>query len=256
MGNRQEDILGVASALTDPARREESARALARLLGADAILLFISDPQLSTLLPAPGFPQTLPGGRAWKAFLRACEAGPAKTELTSPYTSAPTRVAGLRGADGSVLALLGGDPDAVAARTIIALLPLLAASFRGEQMAVVAEGHARVAQETAAKSRALAESLDAARRQLQQLNRAKDEFLAMLSHELRNPLGAISNATRLLEDQIPENIAARRPLGIVRRQIGHMTQLVNDLMDVARITQGKIVLQKKSVALMRWSRAL
>jgi len=69
--------------------------------------------------------------------------------------------------------------------------------------------------------------------------RQRDEFLAMLGHELRNPLAAISLATDLLE-QAPENVARYRE--ILRRQSGHLAHLVDDLLDVARVTTGKISL--------------
>jgi len=80
-------------------------------------------------------------------------------------------------------------------------------------------------------------------------NRAKDEFLAMLSHELRNPLGAIANATAVLS-QIGESqhmaIAAR---AVIERQVQHLTRLVNDLLDVARVTTGKVHLQRHTLDL-------
>ncbi|RYX82693.1 PAS domain-containing protein [bacterium] len=72
-------------------------------------------------------------------------------------------------------------------------------------------------------------------------DRAKDEFLAMLGHELRNPLSAVSSAAQAAK--LLGNKEVERPLAIVERQVKHMSQLVNDLLDVARVTQGKITLQ-------------
>lgn len=86
-------------------------------------------------------------------------------------------------------------------------------------------------------------------RQLAEADRRKDEFLATLAHELRNPLAAISNANYVLEEaRLPRARAAH-----LRQVIGHQTQhlirLVDDLLDVGRITQGKFSLQLRAVEL-------
>jgi two-component system, sensor histidine kinase len=65
-----------------------------------------------------------------------------------------------------------------------------------------------------------------------------------LSHELRNPLGAICNATQLLTRAAPQ-AAAARPLAVLERQTKHLARLVDDLLDVARVTTGKVVLQRR-----------
>jgi PAS domain S-box-containing protein len=78
----------------------------------------------------------------------------------------------------------------------------------------------------------------------EQANRAKDEFLAMLGHELRNPLGAISSAVRLLEpvDAVSERAALARD--VIGRQTRHLARLVDDLLDVARVMTGKVLLER------------
>jgi signal transduction histidine kinase len=76
----------------------------------------------------------------------------------------------------------------------------------------------------------------------------RDEFLAMLSHELRNPLSPLRNASHMLmqgETQDPKIIWSR---GVIARQLKHMIRLVDDLLDVSRIARGKIVLLSESVA--------
>jgi signal transduction histidine kinase len=78
---------------------------------------------------------------------------------------------------------------------------------------------------------------------------AKDEFLAMLSHELRNPLQAISSSVWLMGRQAPGGDIGGRALEIVKRQTEHLTRLVNDLLDVARLTAGKIAIEPQSVDL-------
>ena len=81
-------------------------------------------------------------------------------------------------------------------------------------------------------------------RELQERDRRKDEFLAMLSHELRNPLGAISSAARLLEMIGAMDERAIRASQVVMRQTKHLTRIVDDLLDVSRITVGHISLQR------------
>jgi PAS domain S-box-containing protein len=77
---------------------------------------------------------------------------------------------------------------------------------------------------------------------LADLHRRKDEFLAMLSHELRNPLSPILNAVHLLRLQGGENLIQREARDIIERQVGQLSHLVDDLLEVARFTSGKILL--------------
>ncbi|GIZ51435.1 hybrid sensor histidine kinase/response regulator [Noviherbaspirillum aridicola] len=76
-------------------------------------------------------------------------------------------------------------------------------------------------------------------------DRRKDEFLAMLAHELRNPLAPISNAAELLRLQSADNPRVARTSEIIGRQVAHMSGLVDDLLDVARVTSGMISLDRQ-----------
>jgi two-component system CheB/CheR fusion protein len=76
----------------------------------------------------------------------------------------------------------------------------------------------------------------------------RDQFLAMLSHELRNPLGAITNATAVMSAS-REPQTADRAIGVVQRQLAQMARLLDDLLDVSRITHGKIELRTRPVDL-------
>ena len=78
---------------------------------------------------------------------------------------------------------------------------------------------------------------------LQESNRRKDEFLAMLSHELRNPLAPIRTAVEVIRQVSPDDPKLTWAMDVTRRQIDQLTRLVEDLLDVARINQGKIALQ-------------
>jgi signal transduction histidine kinase/CheY-like chemotaxis protein len=84
---------------------------------------------------------------------------------------------------------------------------------------------------------------------LQEADRRKDEFLAMLSHELRNPLAPILNAVQLLQLQKGENSVQRAARAIIERQVGQLTYLVDDLMDVSRAITGRIQLRQEQVTL-------
>ena len=83
---------------------------------------------------------------------------------------------------------------------------------------------------------------EARRMEVERESRAKDEFLAMLGHELRNPLGTITNTLGVLNSVLHDE-QTRRLTGIIGRQATHLSRLVDDLLDVARLTSGKIDLR-------------
>jgi signal transduction histidine kinase/DNA-binding response OmpR family regulator len=91
----------------------------------------------------------------------------------------------------------------------------------------------------------------AAEAELQEANRRKDEFLAMLSHELRNPLAPIRNALEVMRRIAPPDAKFIWAGDVMDRQVRHMTRLVEELLDVARISQGKIALNKEPVDLAK-----
>lgn len=88
-----------------------------------------------------------------------------------------------------------------------------------------------------------------AEKALQEADRRKDEFLATLAHELRNPLAPIRNSLHILRVTAPGSAASGGILQILERQVAHMVRLVDDLLEVSRITRGKIELRKQQVAL-------
>jgi PAS domain S-box-containing protein len=89
---------------------------------------------------------------------------------------------------------------------------------------------------------------------LHDANRRKDEFLAMLSHELRNPLAPIRNSLYTLDRVDPSGQQARNAIEVVGRQVTHLTNLVDDLLDVTRIATGKIELKRVRVDLAALAR--
>jgi two-component system CheB/CheR fusion protein len=83
--------------------------------------------------------------------------------------------------------------------------------------------------------------------QLRASDRRKDEFLAVLGHELRNPLAPIRNAVQLLHKRVDTHADLVWCRDVIERQTEHMTRLVEDLLDVARITTGKVRLQRETL---------
>ena len=263
MGAEAEKLALLAD-LADPKLRGAAAHALARTFGAADLIIFTPDAQIGMLLPAPGFPQTLPGGAAWRSLLTgAVERGRAAGPVTISAASGPIDSVAVAGRDGSVVVLIGLTGQADLA-WLQAVLPLLAGTFRGERDAILAAGQAAVARAAAAQSEALALSLDRVRRDLgealvrvqatadenarlyaevREADRRKSEFLATLAHELRNPLAPVRTGLQVLRLN-PTAESAVRARDMMERQIAHMVRLIDDLLDVSRITRGKIELRR------------
>jgi PAS domain S-box-containing protein len=84
---------------------------------------------------------------------------------------------------------------------------------------------------------------------LRQADRRKDEFLATLAHELRNPLAPIRTGLQLMKLVPPDAPAALRAREMMERQLGHLVRLVDDLLDVSRVSRGKVELQRARISL-------
>lgn len=257
--------LRLAAALAEVSARGAAADVLARHLGGTALLILIKDPEVDAFVPAPGFPQTLPGGATWRALLGTPpSSGMHRYDLG--YPTADRTVPACVYADPAILLIVVGDCDPEAVGTLGTIAPLLAATMRSEQAVLAARGELAVARSQARQAEVLAQALDAARsdndRSVRELEaqtrelhaartraeagaRAKDEFLAMLGHELRNPLAPILTALQLMR---LKNQSSREQ-DIIERQVGSLMRLVDDLLDVSRITSGKIELHPTRVEL-------
>lgn len=84
---------------------------------------------------------------------------------------------------------------------------------------------------------------------LREADRRKDEFLATLAHELRNPLAPICNAVEVLKRKDPPDTAVQTARDIIDRQSRHMVRLIDDLLDVSRVTQGRLELRRERIGL-------
>ncbi|MGH8288047.1 MAG: ATP-binding protein [Steroidobacteraceae bacterium] len=102
-------------------------------------------------------------------------------------------------------------------------------------------GASKIARDIAAQKRA--------ERALREADRRKDEFLALLGHELRNPLSPIGTASELLARTLAHDAPAQISVNMIKRQAAHLTRLVDDLLDIGRITQGRIHLKRCSLDL-------
>ncbi len=125
--------------------------------------------------------------------------------------------------------------DERAERLVLAIAAQAAVAFDNARL------HQAAQQEIAQRKRAE----DA----LGEADRRKDEFLAMLAHELRNPLAPIGHASEILSRMLGEEPRAQLPLAMIKRQAAQLTRLVDDLLDVSRITQGRIPLERRPVEL-------
>jgi signal transduction histidine kinase/ActR/RegA family two-component response regulator len=130
-------------------------------------------------------------------------------------------------------------------------LPPYAASFREIDgvRAALEEAHAVLERETEGRELAEAERLrlfeseQAARELAETENRSKDEFLAMLGHELRNPLSAISGAVALMRAPAAREEHRLHARDVITRQVQHLSRVVDDLLDLSRVMTGKIALE-------------
>ncbi|EAR20503.1 PAS domain-containing hybrid sensor histidine kinase/response regulator [Nitrococcus mobilis] len=171
-------MLSLLAEMANVARRPSSAKSLAKCLGVHDLVVFIKDPEIGVLLPAPGFPQTLPEGRVWREFLtESVAAGVHAAELPFPDPQTRQEAVGVATDEETVLVLIGGKPCPEAVVEVRLLLPLLGAALQGQGAVLVAAGHSRAARRAAAEAEALAGALDATRRELQQALHAVDQEL-------------------------------------------------------------------------------
>jgi two-component system CheB/CheR fusion protein len=119
---------------------------------------------------------------------------------------------------------------------------------RGRLEEVNADLERRVGERTGELERLLASSSEA-REALREADRRKDQFLAVLSHELRNPLAPIRNSIWLLDRFPPGSRQATLAREVIGRQTGHLARIVDDLLDVTRISKGKIELRRAHLEL-------
>ena len=155
-----------------------------------------------------------------------------------------------------VVVLLGGEPREDELNALACALPLLAGLLKAEHQIALASAEATDAREVANRATALSAALEAARFEHAKLNtelreehRRKDEFLAMLAHELRNPLSPLLTSLEILRHPAVTADQRDRHIHVMRRQVSQISRLVEDLLDVSRVGRGRIELKRQKLAL-------
>jgi signal transduction histidine kinase len=226
-------------------QRTAGVAALARHLDALAVFVFAPDRGAGgKLIPAPGFPSRLPSSRGWRALLaRASTPGTYGADVAYPTAleDTPAVAYAYSGITFVVVGPREANEEIQAQLAITA--PLLAAALSAETETQFARSDLAIAREAAERAAVLTRALDRARQDAERATRVKDEFLAMLGHELRNPLAPIVTALQMLR----LDGASSKVQGVLERQVAHMQRLVDDLLDVSRIASGKIELRKEYV---------
>ena len=152
----------------------------------------------------------------------------------------------IHGVDASAAALARGEaPTPVV--TGIDEMDKLATALAGAGITLMQEKQSR--HEVEAERARLLANEQVARQQAEQQNHAKDQFLAMLGHELRNPLSAISGAIAVMKARDASATLNTRAHIIIERQSNHLSHIVDDLLDLSRMSMGKITLNKQPVDL-------
>ena len=125
----------------------------------------------------------------------------------------------------------------------------LPAAIESTRLRRVVDAQRREVMQLSEERAALVAKLEERTEQLVDADRRKDEFLATLAHELRNPLAPIRTSMHVLKLMYPNEHKADDIRNVVERQVSHLAHLIDDLMDVARINSGKVVLQRAPVEL-------
>ncbi|WP_312485223.1 hybrid sensor histidine kinase/response regulator [Massilia timonae] len=153
-----------------------------------------------------------------------------------------TKDAGLRFYAGALLKTRDGVP--LGTLCVLDDKPRPQGLSEQEQFVLATLAHQVMSQIELRKAMTEQEALIAA---LRQADQRKDEFLAMLAHELRNPLAPIVSAATMLSNFNLDPAMVQRASEIVARQAGHMTALIDDLLDVSRVTRGKVELELREL---------
>ena len=241
------------TALRTTTDRGRAAIALAGAVGVERVLLLVRDPMLGALLPAPGMPQTVRGGRSWREFIESCHGiGRRVGRIELPRGTSSSALALLH--DTTAVVLVGGTPDDREVAELERLMPLLAALLAAEQGAMLSRADAAAARDSAKRAEALAMALETARADASVLNaelrdeqHRKDEFLAMLGHELRNPLSPLVTSIAVLRAMPQGSAVPATIIDVMDRQVTQLTRLVDDLLDMSRVNRGKIQLKREVI---------
>ena len=136
----------------------------------------------------------------------------------------------------SMRVMVNREPDTAPVETFLDFVYQPVADASGRVESIFIQGHEVTEQHRAEQA-------------LRDADRQKDEFLATLAHELRNPLAPIRSAVHLLASPKSNDVARQRAIHVIERQVGHMARLLDDLLDVARITQRRLALKPELLSI-------
>ena len=217
-------------------RRGEPARAVFRRLGSSG---------WTVLVAAPEDMMAAGSGRAGRVAALGLVAALACAALLSAWFGRIYARSMARALDAAIALGQGGTPDPGRSRIVEIDRLMRALRQAGDELR-----RAQVFREQAGTERQhLLEREQKARQMAEEENRAKDQFLAMLGHELRNPLAPIGTAAQLLKMPGLDPHRARYAGDVIGRQIEHMNRLLGDMLDVSRVTRGLVTLNLEDVDL-------
>ncbi|MFD2144335.1 histidine kinase dimerization/phospho-acceptor domain-containing protein [Mucilaginibacter antarcticus] len=222
------------------------------------MFVFIVDREIGILLPAPGFPQTLPNGKFWQDFTLGCSKnGHHQGLLPFPDANTLQESVGILGPEQSVIVFLGGTPTHEQIRPLIEILPILINLFTRELVEFSTQARIDLADKAVTKAEKLAATIDIMRvhlkdalveqkkdkKAIEELMQKKDEFMNVASHELKTPITITKAYLQILQKLIPpqENTTAGDFILKANKQLGKLTALINDLLDVSKIHAGQMV---------------
>ena len=226
--------------LIDRSARDEGS-GVTRALEGDEIYTAFSRSPFSGWTVAIGMPAAAVDAGAWRSL--AAYGGGLLLSLVLAVLAALLVARGIA----RPIAALSEAAQALGRRQRLRLPEAGIVEIRAVASALAAAAVEREAHEVERESLLLREQ--AARAEAERASRAKDEFLAMLGHELRNPLGALSNASWLLHAPNADAHTTQRAKEVIARQTEHLKRLTDDLLDAARAMLGKIGLHRKPLDL-------
>lgn len=246
--------------LSDIEHRFDAAAKVARAFGYIHFIPFIPDAEIGVLLPALGFPQTMPKGDVWNDFLqKASSEVYYSAHLPFPDSETVVQASGFAGPQGSVMVLLGASPEEKSIGPLLDIFPLLEQLFSQEQAFRAAEVRVEMADKSAAKAEKLAQTNDQMRLKLKELlvkqrkdkndiedlMQKKDEFMNVASHELKTPITSmkaylqiLDKKLALIDDKVVKDLFDR-----AKGQVDKITVLIDELLDVTKIQSGQMEYQ-------------
>ena len=250
-------LLNLIAGLNDRDNRLKAADLLAEWFDCRSLIIFITDPEIGIVLPAPGFPQLLPDGVMWQQFITSvAHKGYHVGTLAYPDKASLNSAVGISGPEGSVAVLLGGIPSAEALKPLQAILPLLITLFNQEQFVLTAKSKVLLADKSAVDAERLAATIDQMRsnlkkalvkqaedkKDIEELMNKKDEFMNVASHELKTPVTTMKAYLQILNKRKDlSDTESRKFIEKASNQTEKLISLINDLLDVTKIHAGKMV---------------